>query len=366
MIAIARRAAFLHGLAFIEAGFARRTGGPDFRAGVDLDRLSESWSTMWSPMIEARLIERSADADDLESAVVAEVLRRLVALDDTGRGGDAVAAIDLFAAAAQAGIAGRVGAVLPFIDAAITRDSDLATVAAALRDLVQLWRARAMFGLGDPRAIERLIAAAWRRALFLLPGLANAGEERIAATLDALVVLREVVALARGELSAIDTTLFDEAVAALLAADLKPALAGAVAALAVLAGRMDEDELGPRLSGELAAAYADPAERVGWLRGVIAVSRELLWRAPGLIEAADAVLAGVDEDGFVALLPHLRLAFAALDPRDIDRLAHEVGARHGVGASALLPTLDITPHELEANLAADRQVRALLAADGLL
>ena len=74
----------------------------------------------------------------------------------------------------------------------------------------------------------------------------------------------------------------------------------------------------------------------------------------------------MDEDWFVALLPHLRLAFAALDPRDIDRLANEVGARHGVGASALLPTLDITAHELEENLAADRQVRALLAADGLL
>ena len=169
-----------------------------------------------------------------------------------------MAAIDLFAAAAQAGIAGRVGAVLPFIDAAITRNSDLATVAAALRDLVQLWRARAVFGLDDPRAIERLIAAAWRRALFLMPGLTNADEERISATLDALVACAKWSTLAASELPAIDAALFEEAVAALLTADLKPALAGAVAALAVLARRMDEGELGPRLSGELAAAYADP------------------------------------------------------------------------------------------------------------
>ena len=356
---------FLHATLFIGAGFAERTGGPDFRSGVDLDRLFEHWSVMWSPLVEARLIERAAEGDTLEAAVAAELARRLRALEAAGQGADAVAAIDLFAAAAQAGIAEQAGAVLPLVETAVTRDADLAGVTEALRDLVALWRGRAALGLDDAGPVEQLIATAWRRALFLLPGLVEAREERIAATLDAMATLREVVGLAGETLSSVDVGLFDEAVERLLDAPLDAALAGAIAALSLLAGRIDEVSFAGRLGGELRGAHPDPARRIAWLRGVIAISRELLWRVPALVETADAVLAGLDEDGFIELLPHLRLAFARLDPREIDRLAQAVGERHRVDAEALVAVHDIPARELEDNLRADRAVAAMLVRDGL-
>jgi Family of unknown function (DUF5682) len=356
---------FLHATRFIGAGFAERTGGPDFRSGVDLDRLFEHWSVMWSPLVEARLIECAAEGDTLEAAVAAELTRRLRALEAAGQGADAVAAIDLFAAAAQAGIADAAGPVLPLIETAVTRDADLAGVTEALRDLVALWRGRAAVGLDDAGPLERLIVTAWRRALFLLPGLAQAREERIAATLEAMATLREVVELAGDTLPSVDVELFDEAVERLLDAPLDAALAGAVAALSLLAGRIDEASFAGRLGGELRGAHADPARRIAWLRGVIAISRELLWRVPALVGATDAVLAGLDDDGFVELLPHLRLAFARLDPREIDRLAQAVGERHRVETQALVAVHDVAARELDDNLRADRAVAAMLATDGL-
>src|SRR3712207_7059158 len=51
--------------------------------------------------------------------------------------------------------------------------------------------------------------------------------------------LREVVGLASETLPSVDVELFDEAVERLLDAPLDPALAGAVAALSLLAGRLD-------------------------------------------------------------------------------------------------------------------------------
>jgi hypothetical protein len=321
---------------------------------------------MWSPLFEARLIERAADGDTIEEALAGELRRRLDALEAHGLGGNASAAVDLFAAACQAGIADHARAVLPVIEADVTRDADLASVANALRDLVALWRAREALGFGEGDTLERLVATGYRRALFLLPGLADAGEERIGAALDALAVLRETVGIAHADLPSLDDALFDDAVAALLEAEIDPALAGAVAALALLSGRIDDADFAGRLSGELRGAHPESARRIAWLRGVIAISRELLWRVPALIEVADDTLGTLDADDFAELLPHLRIAFAALDPREIDRLAHAVAARHGGSAASLVARHDITEVEVEANRRADLRVRALLAADGLL
>lgn len=356
---------FLHANVFLESGFAQRTGGPDFRSGVGLDRLIETWTVMWSPLVEARLIERAADGDSIESVLVVAFERRMRALEEGGQGGDAGAAIDLFAAACQAGIGARAGDVLRLIETQILRDADLASVAAALRDLIALWRGRAALGLDDARPVERLIGAAWRRALFLLPDLKHAGEDRIDAALDAMVVLREVVSQPEEDLPGIDAALFDEAVAHLLDAELAPALAGAVAALALLAGRIDEANFAGRLRGELMGAHPDLARRVAWLRGVIAISRELLWRVPDLIAAADETIGGLDDDDFAALLPHLRIAFNRLDPREIDRLAQEVAGAHGGDAAALTGSLDVSAAELDFNLRADRDVAEMLKTEGL-
>ncbi len=357
---------FLHATVFLDTGLAQRTAGPDFRSGVDLDRLIEHWSVTWSPLFEARLIERAADGDTIEEALAAELHRRLAALEAQGMGGNASAAIDLFAAACQAGIAAHAERVLPVIEADIVRDADLASVANALRDLIGLWRGRAALGFESGTGIDRLIATTWRRALFLLPDLANAGADRIAATLDALAVLRETAGLADDALHGLDPVLFDEAIAALLDTELDPALAGAVAALALLAGRIDDETFAERLWGELRGAYPETARRIAWLHGVIAISRELLWRVPELIEAADQALSALDEDGFVELLPHLRMAFAALDPREVDRLAHAVAERHGGDAATLVVRHDLPEAEMAANLRADARVREMLELDGLL
>lgn len=355
---------FLHATVFLACPFAQRTGGPDFRSGVDLDRLIEQWSVMWSPLFEARLIDLASDGDTLEEVVAVVLGRRIAALETQGQGGNAAAAIDLYAIACQAGAAGHAQAVLPLIDRAIVRDPDLATVAEALRDLVALWRGRAAFGLEDGAPIERLIGSAWRRALALLPDLVNAGEDRITALLDAMASLHETVSLAHA-LPTLDRELFDEAVAHLLDAELEPALAGAVAALALLAGQIDEAALAARLSGELRGAYVEVARKVAWLRGVIVISRELLWRVPALIDTTDGLLAGLSDADFVDLLPHLRLALTRLDPREIDRFAHAVAARHGIDAASLVMAQALSETETAANLRADRAVAEMLVAEGL-
>jgi hypothetical protein len=162
-----------------------------------------------------------------------------------------------------------------------------------------------------------------------------------------------------------DTALFDEAVATLLHADLHPAISGAVSALACLSQQMTTEELGSRVSGELGGAYADPKSCVAYLQGVMAVSRQLLWAVPSLIEAIDRVLETADSDGFVTLLPHLRLAFSRLDPSDIDRLAHQVAAQRNGDAAQLTQEFSVSEAAFAANTAIDMRIAGLLAEAGL-
>jgi hypothetical protein len=355
----------LHGMVFLDTGFGQRNSGPDLRQGVDLERLFEHWSYTWSPMVEARLIELSVDGDSLETVLAVEVMRRLTALHTEGRGNDARAAIDLFVASCQAGVADRAASILPFIADEVTGDPDIVSVADSLRDLVELWRGAAFVGLENRNPVEQLVVAAWRQALFLLPNLANYGEDRITSALDALVILREVVELAGHDLDSIDTSLFDEAVAALLRAELQPAIGGAVAALACLAQKMTAEELGRRVSGELGGAYTEPKDCAAFLRGVIAVSRELLWATPSLVEAVDNALSSAGSDDFIALLPHLRLAFGRLDPRDIDRLAHVVAGRRNAGPDQVTQAFSVSEATFAANMAIDSAIAELLTEAGL-
>jgi Family of unknown function (DUF5682) len=357
---------FLHGMRFLETGFGERLAGPDFASGVDLDRLSEQWAVAWSPMVEARLVELSADADTLEGAVSAGVKRRLAVLLTNGQGNNAVAAIALFAAACQAGIADEAATILPFIEGEVIGDPDLASVASALRALIILWRGGQGAGIDDRGPIEALIGAAWRRALFLLPTLEHAGSDRVGHALDALVTLREIVALSSDGLTAIDAKVFEEAIASLLVTQSQPAITGAVCAIALLLNVVDDDYLGARVTGELGGAYIEMKARVEFLRGVLSVSRELLWAVPTLVGAIDGLMQTAEATDFTELLPHLRLSFSILDPRDIDRLARMIADTHQGDAAALVADFGVTEGEQAQNAVLNARLLELLGEDGLL
>lgn len=356
---------FCHALAFIDARFGQRTAGPDFRNDVDLDRLHEVWVVGWSPTVESRLIELSEVADTLDEALAFTLARHLDALADEGRGRSALAAIDLFAAACRTGLGGHAAPVLALVEAHVIEDPQLGQVVAALTDVVLLRRGREALGIADPAPLDHLIATAWRRVLVLVPELADCGAEQVREAVRALADLRGLVELARASESPMDIALFDEALDRLGQAPLDPMLAGAVMAFALIDGRIAAADLGARLRGELAGGYVDPAERLAFLGGIIAISRELLWIVPEIVKALDGIVAGLDEAAFTALLPHLRLALMALDPREVDRLAEDVAGRIGVVPGQLSVHVGIDEAELARNLDLDRELGAVLAREGL-
>ncbi|MEZ5709925.1 MAG: DUF5682 family protein [Blastomonas sp.] len=356
---------FCHALALVGAGFGQRTAGPDFRNDVALDRLFEVWSVGWSPMVEARLIEMSGMADTLPEAVTAVIAERIAALADQGLGRNAEAAIDLFATACRAGAGDSAGAILQLVEAEVIEDAELRSVVAALSDAVLLRRGHKVLGVEDPAPIEHLTQTIWRRVQVLLPELAAIPADQARPALLALADLRGVIEIARSAGFGFDIVPFDEALERLEAQELAPAIAGAVMAFALLDGRADGDRLGERLQGELAGAYIDAGERLAFLGGIIAISRELLWTVPQVLEALDAVVGDAGEDEFIAMLPHLRLALMPLDPGEIDRLSAIVAQRLGISPDALAQLVAIGEEEALRNVALDRELAQKLESEGV-
>jgi hypothetical protein len=142
-------------------------------------------------------------------------------------------------------------------------------------------------------------------------------------------------------------------------------LGGAVIAFAMIHGQAGADELEARLRGELVSGYSDPQQRLTFLAGVILIARELLWAVPAIIAVLEGVIAAADDEAFIALLPHLRMALLPLDPREVDRLGEAVARRIGVTPDQMAVTFAISEGEMLANLALDRTVADWLARDGL-
>ena len=299
----------------------------------------------------------------LGEALAFVLAEKIAALAEQGQGRSALAAIDLFAAACRAGLGKEAVAIQSLIEEQVIEDPELGSVVAALTDLLLLRRGRETLGIEETGPLDHLVQAAWRRLLVLLPELADSAPSRsdrrsrpwpACAARSNWRDPRRRRSIWR--CSTRRSTGFPPG-------SLPPMLAGAVMAFAQLDGRVEVAALEARLKGELGSGYVDPAERLAFLAGVIAIARELIWTVPAIIDTIDGIVSALDEDEFVALLPYLRLALMPLDPREVDRLAEEVAVRLGVKAGSLAVSVAIPEAELNENLRLDRELAAVLARD---
>lgn len=245
-------------------------------------------------------------------------------------------------------------------------DPQLPSVIAALDDAVLLRRGAEVLGITDTSPLDHLVATTWRRVLLLLPELAAIPADQAQPQVRALADLRGTIEVAQSAGLRLELDAFEDALSRLEQARLAPQIDGAITAFALLDGRADGAVLAGKLRGELAAAYVKPADRLAFLGGIIAIARELLWTMPEVIEALDTVIADVDDEEFITLVPHLRLALMPLDPRDIDRLSSMVAQRLGISEDRLQAQVPISEAEAMANMRLDQAMAQKLAAEGLL
>lgn len=357
---------FFHSLTFLEVPFAAMAAGPDFVKGVGLERLFEHWSYQWTPQTESRLVEASVYGATVEEATANRLARAIAELEAAGRGRCAAEGVGMLVQACRMGLHRHTPRLLKLIGAQVNEDPSLGSLTAALNQLLLLWESREPLEAHRLTAVPELIRAAYERACYLLLNLADTPAEVADDTLGSLIDIRDLLgSRAMGD-QALDPALFYEPLAKLVLEPKSPALLiGGVAGLLHGDARLQETELLKLLSGWLHAASAQAGQQTAFLIGLLRACRELAWRQPALVEAVEKLLAAWSEEEFVRRIPHLRLAFADLTPREADQVATVVAGLHGGEKIGCLHRPEMSEAEALAAARINVTVKQALAADGL-
>lgn len=355
---------FCHALTLIGCPFTSREIGPDYITGSRMELLFEEWSYAWSPGVEGHLIENAVLGDDLPAACLNYLTRARQSMMDEGKGRELPELVTLLSRGLLAGLEEKL---VPFLDALsgdIQSFGTFTTVTHALRRLMFLQRSTGPMRAPKELDLSGAVQSAYHRLVYLCDDLPNTREENVNERLDAILTVTEILRDCEG--SGLDKTLLTEALDRAAEDVEEPVILGALLAVSVQSGLRSTQELLNAVEGRLRGVSLDLPARIGVLRGILHASPLLLWHAEELLEVVDRFLCDLTEDEFLELLPHLRLAFTALNPRDTDRLAEELARRHGVTAGQLLKSTGAaTEADLTRALGIERALLESLRTDGL-
>jgi hypothetical protein len=354
---------FLHRLRFLEVPFAEWKAGPDFVSGEDLERIQEVWTYHWSPDGEAALVERSLYGSTLEEAATAVLLEQFGKAEDEGQGRRADLATRLVLEACRMGLHRDLPDLLERTGHLVAEDPRFVSLVRALEDLLVLNVSREPLEAHQLTGVGDLAERAYDRACYLLPTLAGTSDQEEAEGLDALNALYQA-AQTLGDVEE-RRSLRWHGLRVLAQGTGGAVLRGAAAGLLFGDGQLAADDLVARLRGHLLSPKEAGREGPGFLRGLLRTARSVLWHVPEVLASLHEVLRDWDEEHYVRQLPHLRLAFADLTPRECDRVARAVAAHAGAGELRLTRQTEFAEADLVRAVEVNRLVREALKRDGL-
>jgi hypothetical protein len=355
---------FFHAMTLVDSTFAERQMGPDFIDGVATDRLFEEWSYAWSPTVEGRLIEIATHGDSVISACVGVLGERKQQIKTSGHSQDIAAMAELFV---RGVLAGLDTALVPFLDELATdvqSHGDFSAVANTLRRLHNIAGATGPLQISPELSLNQVREAAYRRLVYLCDDLPKTPEEAIQDRIEALRLMMELLRSPGSE--QLDAAVFHEAVSRVADSGPPPEILGCVLAIALHAKLKNDEDICRALSGSFLGTVDNEKDRIGVLRGVLFTMPEILWRSDRVLKEADRLVCELGDEAFLALLPHIRLAFTSLNPREADRVAGSLARLHGGQAAEFMDRhTAISEHDLERGIAMEQALGESLSSDGL-
>ncbi len=355
---------FFRAMTLLESGFAELETGPDYLNGVNIGRLFEEWSYAWSPLTEGRLIELAMYGDNIADACLHLLESRREAMREDGRSRDISALAGLFAEGILAGLGARLASFLGLLGSDIQDSTDFELVASALRRLHYIAQASGPLGIPDELDLDAAQQIAYHRLVYLCDDLPATNEEQEQSRMEAL---RLTVEMLRDPAAAMfDHGLFDAAIDRVADANPPPQLLGAILAICVQAGRREANVICSAIEGSFAGTVEEQRDRIGVLRGMLYTAPELLWSSQAVLEVVDKLLTGMSDSEFLELLPHIRLAFTALNPREADKLAGLLADVHGGRITDFMgQSSSLTAEDLDRGIQLERVLQASIQADDL-
>lgn len=369
----------LHQLQLLDVPYASFVDGPDFIHGYRLGKLREEWTAAWSPGTEARLAELAALGDTVAAAAAQRVMQLVEQLDEEGAARSADAAVDLLVRTCRCGLHDHASQIVSVVETHIAEDGSFASVASGLSRLVLLRSAREPLEAKRLERISDVITQCYQRATLLVDSLAAIPDDQLDASLEGLLSIRELLTSqgidddddsddAETAPLSLDPNLFFASLEGLIRDTGTPPrseIAGAAAGLLHGSGKIDEQRVCEVVGRYLDAAVEDVGNACGVVRGLMTTAREAFWHMDSLLRSIDKLFQRWEEGRFNNALPHMRLAFSQLSPKEVDSVAGRVAGLHNVDEIGPLLNPDIAEEDMQLAVRVAELMNRSLKEDGL-
>lgn len=311
---------FLHQLLFLETGFCKLESGPDYVNGTDKNLVREQWTCHYSIQIETKLIDLSvygASIVQVCSSLIQQKFEKLIQISELGKLLTMVQilGVEQFYWDYQDAILDAVGKEQNF--------NQLCSLVNQLRYLVGMQK---MVHQEAHPFILQLLSKSFYQACqqILLVKQATPEEEQ-----QVCIDLNQLFAFSLEDPQLCDRAFFQQQIAAVLENSFcNSRFYGTSLAIHYQQGCIDVTLFSEQILNYLQTAIQNPEQAASFVCGIFLAGRDILFSDVRVLEQLDQVIASMNDEEFLTVLPNLRYAFTSFLPAEIKRVGTMVAQYH--------------------------------------
>lgn len=316
---------FFHRMDFLGTEFAERLKGPDLHSGTDRSRVRELWRYRRTPHVDAVLIDHTTDGVDLEEAcrtLAGKALRNERRCETAAR-----IMVDCF----------LMGIALPppetaFVEEILVGDGDFFSLGKGLYYFDMLRSLRTLYGFEDAAALQ-YISQCFSKLTALLPSMADVPAERAQ---ECITVCRLLYGVTGRILPERQEELRLALITLTERSEKEPSVYGAASGLLYALDGSRRVQAEEAMQGFLRGSLAMQKQGALYLKGLFETARDLALTDESFLRMTDELMAGMEFQDFLEVLPSLRLAFSYFTPAEIQQTAAAAAALHKEQAEDIL------------------------------
>ncbi len=330
---------FLYQLEFLDTGFAKRKKGADLLNRRDKSRIREVWTYRFSSQVLSALVDVSMAGGTVEEAAKSQMNSRSLKSASSREAARLLTQGFLMGfLEEQNRLGGKLGQVL-------AADGDFFSLTEAFSHMRMLYELQELYQVNAFSELRELLGSCFQKIIQLLPSMGQVDKEKEQTCMESCLSLYQITG--KRDFLKLRPILAEAFGRLLETGKVCPGLEGAVLGLLYGYEAGWEERIFKAASGYLRSAGEQQLNSAAFLRGLFYTARDLVFVRKRFLYLIDELLGDLEPEAFLGLLPELRRAFSYFTPLEIDRLAGQAAALHGVGKEKLLSGLVVSPLEYE-------------------
>ena len=330
---------FLHQLDFLNTGFAKRKKGADLLNRRDRSRIREIWNCHFSGQVLAALTDCSACGGTVAEAAAEKLRRQYESSSGTRE------AARLLTQGFQMGFSGKSPEMQAHIETVLAADGDFFSLAEGFSYLRMLYELQQLYHVHDEPRMMSLLSLCFQKLMQQLPSMAGVSKEQENACMSCCLALYQ--STGHPALSGFRPLLSESFERLLRQPERRPGLEGAVLGLLYGNDGAWEERIVQTAAGYLQGSEQMRKKSAAFLRGLFYTARDIVFTQKRFVSMIDALIAGLEAETFLELLPELRMAFGYFTPMETDRIAGQAASLHKAEKKQLFGGLFVFPLEYE-------------------